>query len=155
MTRLNEIPIQIVNMEEEITGSVVALLHEVARLQQRFLEKGENGQIDLKSLPLTQAEQQALTTVLATGEVEARLDALGRSEVRETRLPGVWWIVHYNIEGDLIAELIEVCRVPEILHAADEEIRRGAQALADLLENMAEDIDVTREQEDEKRPNLG
>jgi hypothetical protein len=49
--------------------------------------------------------------------------------MRETGVSGVWWIEHFDQQGELTAELIEVSRVPQILLSASDEIAAGARAL--------------------------
>ena len=155
MTRLNEIPIKVLNTEDGLTSNVIALLNEITTLQDAYLSSGDVGQIDLKSLPLTEAEYETLKTILAEGEVNATLETLGKTQVQETQVPGVWWIRHHDINDNLIAELIEICRIPEILGVENDEIRQGVQALRDQLEEMGNTLNATGEQEeDEQRRNV-
>jgi len=48
-------------------------------------------------------------------------------------VPGVWWVEHRDSHGELIAELIEVTRVPQILASATDEILAGARALREQI----------------------
>ena len=66
---------------------------------------------------------------LGEGEVQATLNAEGISKIHETRVPGVWWVEHRDQHGEVIAELIEVTRVPEILASAADEVAAGARDL--------------------------
>ena len=59
--------------------------------------------------------------------MQATVDAEGVSIIRETGISGVWWVEHRNRLGELIAELLEVTRVPEILARAADEIAAGAR----------------------------
>jgi hydrogenase-1 operon protein HyaF len=74
-----------------------------------------------------------LQRALGEGEVLATLNAEGTSIIHETRVPGVWWVEHRDQAGELIAELIEVTRVPEILASASDEIAAGARALREQI----------------------
>jgi hydrogenase-1 operon protein HyaF len=74
-----------------------------------------------------------LRRALGEGEVRATLDAEGLSAIRETKVPGVWWVEHRDRHGELIAELIEVTRMPQILMTAPEEIATGARLLREQL----------------------
>ena len=49
--------------------------------------------------------------------------------MRETRVSGVWWVEHFDQQGALIAELLEVSRVPEMLASASDEMAAGAREL--------------------------
>lgn len=108
---------------------VSALLYEIADGVERLAADGETGAIDLGSLPLSPADREHLQRMLGAGEVEATLKVDGLSHVRETGIPGVWWIEHRDPRGGLIAELIEFTRIPEILCAAVEDLDRGASVL--------------------------
>ena len=62
-------------------------------------ESGQAGSIDLRSLPLSDADRAQLEELLGRGEVQAKLDLAGASEVWETTYPGVWWIRHKGAGG--------------------------------------------------------
>ena len=53
------------------------------------------------------------------------LDALGKSLIRETAYPGVWWLEHRNTEGEIVGRYIEITRSPEILMSQDADIGAG------------------------------
>ena len=106
-----------------------ALLAEIAQLLRRLVEQGEPGAIDLGGLPLGPVDHLALREALGEGEVDIRLDAAGGSRIRETGVPGVWWVQHRDAEGALLVELIEVARVPAIVSAQPADME---QALARL-----------------------
>ena len=114
-------------------GNVAAILNEIAALLEKFAAVGETGLIDLKSLPFSPAEYEQLRFALGRGEVSARLDAIGNSEIVETHFPGVWWVTHYNVEGDIVADLIEIASVPGILQSQPEDVRAGLARLHELI----------------------
>jgi hydrogenase-1 operon protein HyaF len=106
-----------------------------------LLAEGRTDAIDLRALPvMTESDLERLRSHLGAGEVTARVEAMGVTEVAETAFPGVWWATYYGGDGDIVAERIEIARIPEILVAQDADIRGGQQALlADLPEPEAED----------------
>ncbi|MBU0688325.1 MAG: hydrogenase expression/formation protein [Gammaproteobacteria bacterium] len=114
-------------------GSVDALLNEIATRLARFIDTDETSMIDLKSLPFSPDEYEGLRTALGRGEASARLETIGDSELYETHYPGVWWVTHYNVEGDVIADLIEIAAVPAILHSQPEDVRDGLERLQHTL----------------------
>jgi len=63
-----------------------------------------------------------------------RIEAIGPSEIAETRYPGVWWVTHYNVEGDIVADMIEIARVPEIIRSQPDDIRAGLELLRAQLD---------------------
>ena len=118
---------------EQLTFNVEPLLHEIRHGLARLLENEAATTIDLRSIPLAPGEEERIIKVLGTGEVQARMSALGPSEIKETRFPGVWLVTHYNSENEVIGKFIEVCDMPQILKAQTEDIREGlAQLTAQL-----------------------
>jgi hydrogenase-1 operon protein HyaF len=139
MSRLGDIPIRIesapasVEVDGGLGGGVSAILHEVVRLLEQLAAADEPAAIDLRSLPMSPQDRTELQRALGEGEVQATLNAQGVSTIRETRVPGVWWVEHRDSHGELIAELIEVTRVPQILASATDEILAGARALREQI----------------------
>jgi hydrogenase-1 operon protein HyaF len=135
MSRLAEIPIRIEPPAAGggLGGGVTAILHEIVRLLEGLAADDEPSAIDLRSLPMSPQDRTELQRALGEGEVQATLNAEGISRIHETRVPGVWWVEHRDRHGELIAELIEVTRVPEILASAANEIAAGARALREQI----------------------
>ena len=137
MSRLADIPIRIEPARVEpapvagggLGGGVSAILSELATLLERLVNGGSPGTIDLRSLPMSPQDRAELEHALGEGEVQATVNAKGLSTMRETRVSGVWWIEHFDEQGELVAELIEVSRVPDLLSSASDEIAAGARAL--------------------------
>jgi hydrogenase-1 operon protein HyaF len=115
------------------SSGVSAILTELVRLLDQLAAKDIPAAIDLRSLPLSPYDRTELERALGNGEVEASVNAEGVSTLRETRISGVWWVEHRDAHGELIAELLEVARVPEILASASDEIAAAAQALRERL----------------------
>ncbi len=115
------------------TGNALPILHEIATLLERLDKTGESGTIDLRAMPLAPGDHERLEEALGHGEVEASLDSLGTSEVRETAIHGVWWITHYNAHDEVMAEFIEVTPLPEILRTDPADIATGVEELRERL----------------------
>lgn len=134
MSGLHGIGVRVESTASAGLGSgVAAIACEIANLLESLSADGEPGAIDLRSLPMTVADRLRLQEILGTGEVRATIDADGPSTVRETGIAGVWWTEHRNRQGELLAELIEVCRVPEILVLAQDELAPGARRLRERI----------------------
>lgn len=118
-------------------GNVEPILHEIVHALDRLLENDEATVIDLASLPFGPGELDQLEERLGIGELTAELNALGRSIIRETAYPGVWWLEHRNTEGDIVGRYIEITRAPEILMSQDADIGAGRAQLGDNLERPA------------------
>jgi hydrogenase-1 operon protein HyaF len=139
MSRLSEIPIRIEPPAPVggLGGGVTAILSELAGLLERLANGEEPAAIDLRSLPMSAQDRVALQRALGEGEVQATLNAEGLSNIRETQVPGLWWVEHRDRHGELIAELIEVTRMPQILMSALDEIAAGARALREQITTAA------------------
>ncbi|MGC2049533.1 MAG: hydrogenase expression/formation C-terminal domain-containing protein [Gallionella sp.] len=123
------IPIHAQAGEAYSVGNIRALLAEIAALLEKLVHDGATGSIDLNSLPLAPGEYEQLRQTLGQGEVSARIEAIGASEIIETRYPGVWWVTHYNVEGDIVADMIEIAWLPEIIKSQHEDVRAGIELL--------------------------
>ncbi|HXZ47765.1 MAG TPA: hydrogenase expression/formation C-terminal domain-containing protein [Usitatibacter sp.] len=115
-------------------GIARALLREVAQLLKKLAEEGEGGSIDLRSLPMSDADRDEVRERLGRGEVRADLDVAGTSEVWETRYAGVWWIRHFGSGDRIAAEEIAVTGVPAILVAHRADIVAAASRIENDLE---------------------
>jgi len=137
MSRLSDIPIriepsagiEIPAIVGGLGGGVAAILTELVTLLERLADKDVPAMIDLRSLPMSPQDRVELQHALGEGEVLASVSAQGVSTVRETGVSGVWWVEHRDGQGEFIAEMIEVARVPQILASASDEIIAAARAL--------------------------
>lgn len=126
---LQNIPISVENSEEYSIGSLHALLVEIATLLEEFARDGTRGSIDLNSLPFAPGEYDQLRQLMGQGEVSVHIEAVGPSEILETRYPGVWWVTHYNVEGDIVADMLEIADIPEIIKSQPEDVSSGLELL--------------------------
>ena len=117
----------------ELTLNVEPILHEIRHALERLIKTGECSAIDLRSIPLAPGEEETIIERLGRGEVNAQLDALGPSEIRETRFPGVWLITHYNETESVIGRFIEITECPDILKAQHEDMSHAAARLREEL----------------------
>jgi hydrogenase-1 operon protein HyaF len=135
MSRLAEIPIRVESAVPPggLGGGVAAILSELVNLLQRLADAQESATIDVRSLPMSPQDRIALQHALGEGEVRATLNAEGLSTIHETQVPGIWWVEHRDRHGDLMAESIEVTRMPQILMSDTDEIAAGARALREQI----------------------
>jgi hydrogenase-1 operon protein HyaF len=134
MSSLDRIGVKVVGAADLPSGNAKALLHELAGLLDLWVNRGEAASIDLRSLPLTRGDYAELDAVLGGGAVSASVEAIGASEVRETRYPGVWRVTHRNEAGEVVADLIEVCEAPAILRSPAEDAAEGLIRLREALQ---------------------
>lgn len=129
---MTTIPVKVQDIPSSV-GNLAAILNEIAALLERFARDGRTGSIDLRSLPFSPGEYEQLRQALGEGEVSARLETVGVSEIVETHFPGVWWVTHYNVEGDIIADLLEIASIPPILPSQPEDVQAGLGRLREML----------------------
>jgi len=125
-----------IQIGDALTHNVKPLLHEIKHALDLLIEKGTPSIIDLRSIPLAPGEEEKILNTLGQGEVQAQLNALGLSEIVETKYAGVWIITHYNDEQHVISRFIEVTTMPEILCSQTEDVMSAYSRLTlDLADN--------------------
>jgi hydrogenase-1 operon protein HyaF len=115
------------------TGNATPLLNEIRHALARLLETGEETVIDLNSLPMAQEDMDQLLQILGQGELQATLDALGESHIRETECAGVWVIEHFDAEDRRVGFFIEITTVPSIIKSQVEDMEESLTRLEDQL----------------------
>ena len=121
-------------LSDRATGMALSVIAEIGRMLEALSESGQAGSIDLRSLPLSDADRAQLEEALGRGEVRAELELAGNSEVWETTYPGVWWIRHRGAGDKIATEEISVCAIPEILITHPVDIKAAAGRLREELE---------------------
>ena len=115
------------------TGNVLPVLHEVLHALRRFGESGESLTIDLRAIPFGPGDEERLLETLGEGEIRAAIDSLGRTDVWETRYPGVWIVDHRNTEGVRIGLQVEITDVPALIRTPGDDIRDAVAELEEML----------------------
>jgi len=110
-------------------GNALPVLHEIRHALARLAESGESRVIDLNAMPFGPGDEERLLALLGQGEIEARLNALGVTEIRETAVPGVWLVDHRNAEGERLVLHIEINTVPDILRTQAPDLRDAVATL--------------------------
>lgn len=133
---LEQIPVTVVVPDSGLSGNAWPLMMEISELVGHFVETGESAAIDLSALPLTEADKAWLRERLGTGQVHITLDAEGLSSLDETACPGVWWVTHRDLQGRVMAEFIEVTRMPEVAMAHPQDIKIGQAYLEGIVSEL-------------------
>jgi hydrogenase-1 operon protein HyaF len=127
-----------IQIGNELTWNVKPILHEIRHALRKLLETGESSIIDLRSIPLAPGEEDTIIDTLGCGEVHAKLNALGPSEIYETRFAGVWLITHFNEENSIISRFIEITVFPDILKSQSDDMTFALDQLEDELDDGSE-----------------
>jgi hydrogenase-1 operon protein HyaF len=123
-------------LDGTVTGMARSVLAEIVQRLEKLSESEQSSSIDLRGLPMTEADRAQLDDYLGRGEVHATLELSGRSEIWETRYPGVWWIRHHGIHDRIACEEIAVTPLPEILKSHPEDIRAAVDRLSAALDRL-------------------
>lgn len=118
---------------DALTGNAQPLLREIRDLLQRLTDSGETSAIDLRAMPLSEADLLWLAGQLGEGEVSISLNTDGPSTIVETQAPGVWWVTHRNEKGRVVSEFIEITWVPDLVAAQRDDARLGLAYLNGLI----------------------
>ncbi len=115
------------------SGNLQSIVTEIYHALKKLLAKKNIHRIDLRAMPWTAGEEQQLEQILGVGEVKIEMNAMGKSIFQETSYSGVWWISHYNDEGDVISRLIEISYLPDMIFAQQEDIKSALERLKNNL----------------------
>jgi hypothetical protein len=79
---------------------------------------------------------------LGKGEVSAEVNSYGPTQIQETSVSGVWWIIHRNRDAELVGQFIEVTACPEMLVTPSEDL---LLSLSRLRKRLASESFVVNE----------
>jgi len=137
---LKDIPVKLDNGpgtdDSERTGLAIALLREIADHLLTVSQGGDRQIVELTNLPLSEGDFQLLEEKLGRGEVEARINAAGPTEVYETSFPGVWWVKYLGEDERVITQQLEIGTVPMILEAHQDDIQASAGRFTQLFDDL-------------------
>ena len=136
MSGLADIGVRVAGADERLSGNAHALIHELATRLAKLDAEGIEDAIDLRGIPLSKADLQMLEDFLGTGEIEARIDALGPTRVYETSYSGIWRATYYSEDGKVVADVLEVTRRPEILATPRGDVADASRALHEALGSL-------------------
>ena len=122
-------------VQRATTGNCLPLLNEVRHALESLINTDTSTAIDLRSIPLAPGEEEYIEQALGMGEVVAQLSALGFSDIYESRFPGVWLVIHYNSDNEIMGKLIEITWIPSILRTQMEDARQGLAKLVDQMDS--------------------
>jgi hydrogenase-1 operon protein HyaF len=116
-------------------GNAPPVLHQIRHALERLLLTGESTRIDLNAMPFGPGDLDRLTSLLGRGEVSARIDAAGPTEIQETAIPGVWLVDYRNADGERLTLQIEIADIPELLLAPHQDLATAIALLDTRLES--------------------
>jgi len=141
--KLNEIPVH-VEITKQSSSMLQPILHEMVVMLKTLISSGQCNIIDLTHEPLDTKDIADLNTLLGQGEINTDFNALGTtSNIRETSVSGIWWITHFNQEGDKFSEYVEITTCPELLKTVPEDLQSALSLLQDKVSQHTNQPDST------------
>ena len=117
-----------------MTLNAMPVLHEIRHALEKLAQSDESTVIDLSAIPFAPGDRQQLLEILGNGEVEASIDAMGRTRINETGFPGVWLVRYLDTTDEEIVTHIEITRCPSLLITPEPDVAGSAATLAARLE---------------------
>lgn len=132
MNSINDISVRV---EERVweTGNLQFILAEIHHALEQLNEHQQEHSIDLQAMPFAPGEEEKLLQLLGHGEVEVELNTLGKSTLYETAMSGVWKVTHFNTEGNVVANLIEITTIPKIICSPREALQSSIDSMKLLI----------------------
>jgi len=131
MSGLDGIPVRVEGSAAAgaLTHNLLPVLHEIRHALDRLIEEGEPTIIDLTAMPFGPGDEEGLVAALGVGEVQATVNAIGETRIRETAYAGVWLVEHLSTEEARLALHVEVASVPFLLKTPTEDMAEACRRL--------------------------
>lgn len=114
-------------------ANAMPILVELAEAARKYAADGSTHSINFSLLPTTADELAFIDARLGRGLVDILSRAYGKCQVTSTLTPNTWWVRYYNGMDKLILNSIEVVAVPDVVVAAQEDLRDSAVRLQEIL----------------------
>jgi hydrogenase-1 operon protein HyaF len=112
--------------------NVMPVLAEI-RARVRARQPGDEAHtISLSLLPMTPDDIAFLQHSLATGPVRILSHGYGSCRIQATAIHGVWSVQFFNTMDTLLLDTVEICDVPIVACAAEEDFRDSAVRLREI-----------------------
>ena len=89
--------------------------------------------VNLTLLPMSVEDIGFLDHHLGTGRVLILSRGYGNCRITNTRMPNCWRVVYYNSQDAVILNTVEVCGLPDVAQAAQEDLDDSHERLAEVL----------------------
>ena len=109
------------------------LLTEISARLPGYRPGDEPHVINLSLLPHTNEDIEFLSDALGIGPVVILSRGYGNCRISSTATRNVWWVQYFNSQETLILNTLEICRIPEVACAAQEDIDESAERLEEIL----------------------
>jgi len=112
-----------------------SILNEI-QAKQKSITRGQAAHvINISLLPITEEDQQYLKQKLGYGHTRILSRGYGNCRITSTKIKNVWWVQYFNSMDQLILNTIEIVDIPQVAHAAEEDIADTTHRLKNLLQD--------------------
>jgi hydrogenase-1 operon protein HyaF len=118
--------------------AISALLGQIEFALTKLRDAGEETTFDLRSLPIDQPGINQIESLLGRGELQATLEADGPTQIWETAVPAVWWVIHQNRSGGEICRFLQIALQPELLRTPLSELDHVCELLQARIQEASD-----------------
>lgn len=110
-----------------------AVIHELAQRVASYHSAEDDHVINLSLLPMTPEDIAYIDAHLGGGNSGVFSRGYGKCRVMSTQLQHVWRVQYFNGMNQVLLDTIEICRIPEVVLAAEEDRQDAKQRLQEAL----------------------
>lgn len=111
-----------------------ALVSEIEDQLSQFEEGALPHVINLSLLPHSEADLAFLHGHLGAGQLIILSRGYGNCRITSTGTRNVWWVQYFNSQDAIILNTIEICSIPSVACAGQDDIEDSAARLSEILE---------------------
>jgi hydrogenase-1 operon protein HyaF len=126
------LPELVIGEPPEGAMNVMPVLAEIRDRVARRQPGDEAHTISLSLLPMTPEDIAFLQESLATGPVRIVSHGYGSCRIQATAVHGVWSVQYFNTSDTILLDTVEICDVPIVACAAEEDFRDSAVRLREI-----------------------
>ncbi len=95
--------------------------------------------VNLSLLPISPLDLDYINERLGIGPITILSRGYGNCRITATALPNTWWVQYYNSGDQLILNTLEICAVPEVALAANEDFEDSIERLQEIIQAYEQD----------------
>lgn len=116
------------------TMNVMPVLHEISEKMAAYKPGDEADTITFTLLPMSPQDMDFLQDTLGSGPVQLTSRGYGSCRVLATGARNVWSVQFYNAMDTIILDTLEICTIPTVAIAAEEDFRDSATRIREIEE---------------------
>jgi hydrogenase-1 operon protein HyaF len=114
--------------------NVMPVLHEISEKMAAYRPGDEAHTITFTLLPMSPQDMEFLQDTLGSGPVQLTSRGYGSCRVLATGARNVWSVQFYNAMDTIILDTLEICSIPNVTIAAEEDFQDSAQRIREIEE---------------------